>query len=300
MPYTKSILIVGGSGFLGTHLCLRLRQGHSKVFATYFAHHNRIPGVTYIPCNIENRNWVKKLISTTQPDVIVYLAGKNDYSWAEKNVKQAETVHSSGPATLANMAEILQPRFIFVSNSYVFDGSRGNYHEVDTVSPNSALGRMKLGGENVVKSKSLNYIILRSSPLIGRGNGLNLSFLDRLRMNLDRNMRAECSVNELHSYAPVEGLIEVIQLLIDSGIKNRVFHYGGLTKVSYFDFAKGFAKKFGYDEKLVIPKSRGTTDEQTLTDFSLNSTPLVEILKIKPFLLEECFDLIQKKLISDL
>lgn len=284
-------------------MSLRLRQGYYKVFATFHTRQIKVPGVTFIPCNVDNRNWVKRIVYTTQPDVVIYLAGSNDLDWNEKNARPAELVHSSGPATLANFTEMLQPRFIFLSNPYVFDGSRGNYHENDTVLPSSTLGRMKLGGENVVRNKSLNYIILRSSPLLGRGNGLNLTFLDKLRMRLDRKERIEIASQELHSYAPVEGLCEVIQRLIDSGIRNRIFHYGGLTKITHFEFAKNFAKRFGYDSSLIAPKTlvlaEGVSEEIMKTDFSLNSTQTAELLKIKPFLLEESFDLIEKKLVSN-
>lgn len=287
---------------MGTHIAQKLRLGYNKVFATYFTRPIKLPGVTFIPCNMENRNWVKRIVYTTQPNVVIYLAGNNDLEWAEKNERTTELVHSNGPATLANFTEILQPRFIFLSNPYVFDGSRGNYHENDTMLPGSTLGRMKLGGENVVRNKSLNYIIVRSSPIMGRGNALNLSFLDRLRMSLDKGERVETSTKEYHSYAPVEGLCDVVQRLIDSGLRNRVLHYGGLTKVTFFEFAKNFAKRFGYDSSLIIPKARamGLKEEQKITDFSLNSTQTSEILKIKPLLLEESFDLIEQKLISHL
>jgi dTDP-4-dehydrorhamnose reductase len=299
---TKSILIVGGSGFLGTHLALKLRQGYNKVFATFFNHSMVIPGVTFIPCNVENRNWVKRIVYATQPNVVIYLAGKNDVAWSEQNGRTAELVHSSGPATLANFTEMLQPRFIFVSNPFVFDGSRGNYRENDTLLPGSTLGRMKLGGENVVRSKSLNHVILRSSPLFGRGNGANLSFMDRLRMKLDRGERIETDSKELFSFAPTDGFCDLIQKVIDSSVRNRVFHYGGLTKTTLFEFGREFAKRFRYDPQLVIPKAmaQGLTEQEKQSDFSLNVTQTIEALKIKPLLLEEGFDLIEKKLVPDL
>ncbi len=304
MAGIKSILIIGGSGFIGTHLALKLRQGYSKVFATYYSHPIRIPGVTFLPCNLENRNWVKRIVYTTQPDVVIYLAGNNDIQWSEKNVRTTELLHSAGPATLSNFTEILQPRFIFLSNSYVFDGSRGNYHVNDTVLPGSILGRMKLGGENIIRNKSLNYIILRSSPLFGRGNGKNLNFLDHLRIRLEKNQRIEVASDELHSYTPVDGFCDVIQLLIDSGIRNRTLHYGGLTKVFYFEFARKFAQRFSYSPHLILKKSRisekGLSEEESFKDFSLNSTQTAELLKIKPLLLEESFDLIEKNLIPRL
>lgn len=300
MGTTKSILIVGGNGFIGTHLALKLRETY-KVFATYHTQPYSIPGVTFLPFSVDNRNWVKRVVYTTQPEVVVYLVGNSRREWSQANARDAERLHANGAATLAGTTDIMQPRFIYVSNSYVFDGTRGNYHESDTVLPGTILGKMKLSGENVVKSKCLNYIVLRSSPIFGRGNGVNLSFLDLLRMSLDRNQRIEMPARELHSFASIEGLCDLIARLIDSGVRNRVLHFGGLTKMSFLDFSRSFAKRFGYDPNLIVPRSfqkKSSLTEDVIKDFSLNSTQATETLKIKPLLLEEGFDLIEKKLIT--
>lgn len=303
MVTTKSVLIVGASGFIGTHLALRLRENY-KVFATYYSHPIIIPGVTTLPFNVDNRNWIKRVIYTAKPDVVIYAVGSNNKEWSDRNVRRSEQLHSVGAATVASTTDITQPRFIYLSNSYVFDGSRGNYHETDTVLPGVMLGKLKLGAENVIKSKSLNYIILRSSPVFGRGNGIGFAFLDQLRMKLDRNQRVEALTHEIHSFAPIDGLCDVIQRLVESGIRNRVLHYGGITKMSYYDFARAFAKKFGYDSNLIVPKGIssikiGSSDDEAPSDYSLNSTQIIETLKIKPFLLEESFDLIEKQLIPN-
>lgn len=300
MRATKTVLIVGGSGFIGTHVALALRDS-CKVFCTYYKHPIVIPGVTSLPFNIENRNWIKRIVYTIRPDIVVYLAGKNSKDWADQNLRRAELLHSVGPASIASASEIIQPRFIYVSNAYVFDGVRGNYHEGDTVLPSTILGKLKLSGENIVKSKVLNYIILRSSPIYGRGNGYNLSFIDYLRTKLDRGEKFEASPYETHSFAPIHGLCELLKRIVDSGVRNRMLHYGGLTKMTSFEFCRAFAKHFKYDPNLVVPKGiiqrKAGLPENYVYDYSLNSTQAVESLKIKPFLLQEGFDLIQKNLV---
>ena len=296
------MLIIGGSGFIGTHLALKLRDSY-KVYATYRKHRIAIPGATLLPFNVDNRNWVKHVVYAARPDVIIFAAGSNDAEWAEANARFAEHIHTGGAAMVSNVADILQPKFIYLSNCYTFDGMRGNYHETDTVLPFTALGKAKLGGENFIRGKSLNYVILRSSPVFGRGNGLSLSFIDSLRMKLDRHERIEISDRELHSFTPVDGLIDLITRVMESGIKNKILHYGGLTKVTHLEFARQFAKKFGYDPSLIVPrqeqqkKGRKSNIDQTY-DFSLNSTQVTEILKVKPLLLEEGLDLVEKKLVS--
>lgn len=298
MNRTKAVLIIGGSGFIGTHLATRLRDGY-KVFATYDRHQVAIPGVTFLPFDVENRAWVKRVVSITQPDVVIYAAGQNDVGWADANPRDAEHVHTGGAATVSNVADIMQPKFIYLSNCYAFDGGRGNYHETDVALPTSVLGKVKLSGENFIRGKSLNYVIIRSSPLYGRGNGRNLSFMDRLRMSLDRGEKIELNANELHSFAPVDGLTTLVAKLVDTGLRNKFVHYGGLTKVTQLEFAKLFAKRFGYDPNLVTA-ARPKHGSGELLDYSLNSTQMAEVLKIQPLLLEQGFDLLEKDLVPRL
>jgi dTDP-4-dehydrorhamnose reductase len=300
---TRSVLILGGSGYLGTHLALKLRD-EFKVFATYNQNKIKIPGVTLLPFEINNRSWTKRLVYTSRPDILIYIAGNNSVEWADKNAQEAELVHSIGVAAVAHYTDIIQPRFIYISNPYVFDGFRGNYHEEDTVLPGTVLGRVKNGGENVVRSRCLNYVILRTSPLIGRGNGINLSLLDQWRMKLDRNEKFEVGFQEVHSFSHVEGFCDTVSRIINSGIKNRVVHYGGLTKMSQLELAQTFAKRFGYNPHHIIAKRfkhrKTGISEDFIFDFSLNSTYAVQTLKVKPLLLEESFDLVEKQLVPRL
>ena len=297
MSQIKTVLVVGGSGFVGTHIAKRLRE-QFRVFATYRSHPTSMQGVTFLPLAVENRVHAKKLIRSIAPQVIVYCAGSNDAAWAEAHPEEADNVHSSGASVLAEASSILQSKFIYLSNSYTFDGKRGNYHETDVALPHHAFGKMKVAGENYVRTKTLNWISIRSSPLIGRGVPLHPSFIDQIRMKLDRGIGVELSDHETHSFASVDGLAEMIAVLADSTQKNRILHYGGLTKLSHYAFAKEFARAFGFPENLVtLPQTTEPKRGKDYSDYSLNCSAAVEALKINPLLLEQSFDLLKKQMI---
>lgn len=300
MVRTKSVLIIGGSGTVGTHLALRLRENY-KVFATYLRRQLEIPGVTSIPADIQGRNWVKRVIYTANPDVVIYAAGSSRVDLAESDPKETEKVHTSGPATASNIADILQPKFIYLSSSHVFDGMKGNYRESDSVMPSTVLGKAQIGGENFIRGKSLNHTIVRSSPLYGRSAGGGIpSVFELILQRLERGERTELPTTELHSFAPIYGLVDLIERLVESGPRNKVLHYGGLTKISYFDFARRWAERFGYDPELIQPRKADAAHHHVSTlDYSLNSTQIAQTLKIQPLLLEEGFDLVEKRLIAD-
>jgi dTDP-4-dehydrorhamnose reductase len=297
----KTVLIVGGSGYVGTQIALHLKEQY-KVYATYYRHYYSIPGVTFVPFDATDKDWTKRIIYSIQPQVVIYCAGSNDVEAAEENQKICDQVHGGGSVTVSGIADIYKPKFIFVSNCYVFDGKTGNYHTDETLMPVTALGKAKGNGENYIKRKAFNYLFVRCSPLIGFGNAKSLSFTDILRMRLDRGERVETLTVETHSYAHISGLLTVIERLIEGSFKNRVFHYGGLTKLNPYEFAKEFATRFGYDPQLVVPKilpqQQKLKTEGSLFDYSLNFTTTVNELKIKPLFVEESLNLLEKELVG--
>ncbi|MCC7442656.1 MAG: sugar nucleotide-binding protein [Bdellovibrionales bacterium] len=293
MRKTKAILIVGGSGYLGSRLAAHLRDGY-KVFATYTSHPTRLRGVTYLPFTVFDRDWIKRVMFSIQPEVIFYLAGSDNAAWAERHAREADRIHVSGAVSVLTAAEILQPKFIYLSNSLVFDGKRGNYHETDVVLPSSALGKAKLGGENFIKGRSINYIILRTSPSYGQGTGRRHSFLDRIRIGLERGERLELQDDEAHSFCPTDSLCEVMAKLVEGGPRNSIIHYGGLTKVSHYEFARRFAARFGLNGAKLAPAASAHAEQH---DYSLNSSQAFKTLKVQPLLLEEGFDLLEQKLV---
>lgn len=302
----KSVVIVGVSGFVGIHLAQRLRDEY-KVSGTYHSHPIQIPGVSTFPMNALDRDGVKRVMYTLQPTAIVYCVGDNRPEWVEENFREAERYHAGGVATVAGATDVLQAKMIVLSNSYVFDGRKGNYHESDTVLPSGALGKCKLGAENFVRGKSLNYAILRTGPLLGRGTVYRPSWIDRMRVTLSRGQSLDLSDHEIQSYLPVQQLAELVSRTIDGGIKNRAIHLGGATKISPYKFGLEFARRFGFSESLL--RIRGPSESAAkkgprrshgdeIMDYSLNSSFVLENLKIKPLLLKECLDLLEKDLVA--
>jgi dTDP-4-dehydrorhamnose reductase len=299
----KTVLLVGASGFVGTQLALSLREGY-KVFGTYNANPVRIPGVTAIPLRFQNPSSAKQVMALVQPDIVVFAAGSSSPEFVERFHRDEEKIHTGGAGSVFT-SSAYPPRLIYLSSPYVFDGMKGNFRETDLVLPANTLGRVKLSGENFVRGKSINYVIVRTSPVLGRGTGLKPSLLDLLRTRLARGERLELSAHETHSFVPVWSVVEIVHRLIESGYKNRVFHLGGLTKLSILDLGQRFARRFGYDPALVqspnpaVDARPGALEHVAKDlDFSVNSSQLVEALKFQPLLLEECFDLIEKKLVS--
>ncbi|MGB3921899.1 MAG: NAD-dependent epimerase/dehydratase family protein [Minisyncoccia bacterium] len=90
MSKPKTILVTGGAGFIGSHLCRRLiRDGHQVIsLDNYFAgsKENHVPGVDYREGHTKN---IESLVPET-PDLIYHLG---EYARVEQSLLEPEVVH---------------------------------------------------------------------------------------------------------------------------------------------------------------------------------------------------------------
>lgn len=289
----RTIMVIGANGFLGASIVNHFRKKH-KVIATFNRNILRFPGVTHFNYNLSDRDYMKRIITLTKPDTIIYCAGVNDFLECARNPRLSEAVNAYGPVVLASASDTVQHRFIYLSSAYVYDGRRGNYLETDVVLPQSAYGKNKLAGENYVRSKFMTYTVVRFSPVYGLGTIYHPSQFDEIRMKLQKGERVELPQNEMHSFLSVDIAMKGLEWIIMQESRNRTYNLGGLTKVTWFDFGTILAETFGFDPTLIVP-AKGSFEEDV--DFSLNGTDLVKLSQIDPLILEQGFDLLKQQLI---
>ena len=289
----KTILVIGASGFVGSNLVNHLRKNY-RVIAAFNKNIVKFPGVSHYMFLLNDRDYMKRMISILRPDAIVYCAGVNDFLECAKKPQLAEAVNAFGPVVISSASDTIQHRFIYLSSAHVYDGRKGNFSESDVVLPQTVLGKSKLAGENYVRGKSLNYTIFRFSPLFGLGSIHHPSFFDRIRMKLERGQKVELPTNEVHSFLSIEVALKAIEWAAVSETQNKTYNLGGLTKLSWYDFGILIAQTLGMDPTLVVP-SKGQFDEDV--DFSLNGSELIKQLEIDPLILEQSLDLFKQQLI---
>lgn len=290
------VVIIGGNGFLGSHLARSLRQ-RARVAVTYAKHPVPLEGVLSLPMDVRDVAGIRKLLLAHRPEVVVYLGGPEDSTWVERNVKLAEKVFATGPGDALHIAEKISARFLYLSSVGVFDGSKGNYSESDPISPMTLLGKLKASGEMLVRGRSSSASVLRLSPLVGSSHPWRPSLFDRIRIALETGAEIELRDDEYHSWTPVSSAVATIEAMIDRGLKNALFHFGGLTRLTPLEMARLYARELGFSEKAValslVPKKRILQKGMTLMpdgdkyDFSLNSTAIIRALDVKTFSIEE-------------
>lgn len=276
----KSVLIVGGNGFIGSSLTRDLAKDH-KVYSTFNTRFTEVPGVTYLPTNMNDKDSAKRTAFWAHPNVLIYCAGAYDWKEAEQDEKITQAIHGGGPVNMVTGAEVFKPKIIYLSSDLVFSGKDGNFHEDDTTLPYLQLGKAQVTAETFVRSRSLNQVVLRVSSVLGRGPVDHPSWWDKLRLQISKGQPVKLSSRMIHNPVSVTAVTEAVRTIIDNDIRNQNLHLGGLDRVSEVETGKALAEYFGLNPDL-IQEVETSASASSLNDFSLNFSKSLSILKMKP------------------
>jgi dTDP-4-dehydrorhamnose reductase len=109
------------------------------------------------------------LIAPLQPEVIVNAAAYTAVDRAETEPELAYRINEQAPIRLAEIAESLGAMLVHLSTDYVFDGTQSHpYTETDSPNPQSVYGRSKWLGEQGIRQRCEQYIILRTAWVYGQ------------------------------------------------------------------------------------------------------------------------------------
>jgi len=104
----KTILITGGTGFLGIRLALELKKEYNVVLAARDNKRNllaqNITGCNVIPMDIVNIESVRDAVVSTKPDIIIHAAATKFVDLAEEQPMECIDVNVIGSQNVARVA----------------------------------------------------------------------------------------------------------------------------------------------------------------------------------------------------
>lgn len=226
------ILVVGASSFIGRYLTSTLKKDISKnVIGTYFQH--KTIDATY-QLDIQNSHKLKTLIYDFLPDVIFWIAGNKNLKITEISLDSSREINTYPIKTLLECIDKISnynPRIIFFSTDYVFDGKRGLYTQDDIPSPTTNYGISNYEAELELLTKYDKYLIFRTSAVMGEGG----TFFDFLLHALCNQSSLELFDNILFSPTPIHALTESIQVLLEYPTP-ATLHLSADMAISRYDF----------------------------------------------------------------
>lgn len=156
------ILVTGVKGQLGYDVVKVLQSRHISCL-----------GADMDDFDITNAETTNQFIETHRPDVVIHCAAYTEVDKAEEQAELCGAVNILGTKNIALACKKIDAKMLYISTDYVFPGVGEKAYEVnDPTGPLSVYGKMKLGGENVVKEFLTKHFIVRISWVFGK-NGNN-------------------------------------------------------------------------------------------------------------------------------
>jgi dTDP-4-dehydrorhamnose reductase len=232
----KKILIIGATGFIGKNLFLKLSQYFQTVVGTSYT------SGEFEYLDLKDHQQIEELLESYNPDIIIYAArSEGGIDSAESDPAQAWAINAEAIKFIANY---FHGKFVYISSDYVFDGNQPPYTIYSQPNPLNIYGETKVAGEEIVKEKFDDYLIIRSGLMFGYGNVGDKP--DFFKMVLDAlKGRKNIKVDNVNIRHPV--LVDDVSRLILKLISHRargVYQINGKESLTYYEFACLIAKAF--------------------------------------------------------
>lgn len=154
---TVTIMIVGGSGFLGAELVRQAAAAGEATAATFASRPSSWPGVSWHALDLCDVDRIETVMARVNPGVVIN-ATSDGPDW---------TVTAEGPVRLAMVAAKHGSRLVHVSSDAVFSGGRVRYDESCLPDPLTPYGAAKAAAETGVRLVNPGAVVARTSLIIG-------------------------------------------------------------------------------------------------------------------------------------
>ena len=157
---TRTLLIIGGSGYLGSRLVIQA-QTPWHVVATYYSNPPSSPECQMLSLDIRDAAAVARLMIDLRPHVVIHTAAIMSPLQAMQEVIVAGTGH------VAAQCAAVGSHLLHLSTDALFDGEHGPYLETDPPSPITPYGKAKAAAEQSVADICPGATIVRTSLIYG-------------------------------------------------------------------------------------------------------------------------------------
>jgi len=255
------ILVTGGAGFIGFHLCKKLSDSTSNLTIYDNLSSGKLENVKHLP----NAHFVKgdildleKLLSQEKADIIYHLAAQVVVPYSMENPIEDFETNARGTLNVLEKARKDDARLVFASSAAVY----GNTTKLPTpenygFNPDSCYGLSKVVGEQYCnmysKQYGLDITILRFANVYGpRCHGVIEDFLDKISRNPEK-LEIIGSGLQSRDFVHISDVVDALILSATSQVAlGETFNIGFGKTTKIIDLAKMILKILGLSDKTVI------------------------------------------------
>ena len=214
----STYFVTGASGFIGRHLCTRLRaEGHTVRALVRQKSHPYLEklGVELVQGDLLAPEAYAS--SITGSDVVIHLAAEAGYGFGTR----FQGVNVDGTRKLLEVVERAEPglkRFVYVSSISAIERSKDDpcrkpIDESTPANPASDYGRSKASAERIVKNSSLWWTIVRPALVVGEGMRPQSHVASFVRASLRRSFLSRFDLPGRVSVLHVDDLVDALLLV---------------------------------------------------------------------------------------
>ncbi|QHC32690.1 SDR family oxidoreductase [Streptomyces sp. HF10] len=252
-----TLLIIGGSGFLGGELVRRAVAAGHAVTATYGTHPGSLAGADRLPLDIRRPEQLASAMDRLRPTTVINTASRAA-DWATT---------AEGAIRVAVAARRLDARLVHVSSDAVFSGGRVHYDESALPDPVTPYGAAKAAAETAIRVLVPEAVVVRTSLIIGDGGSPH----ERLVRELAAGRRDGALFTD-DVRCPVH-VADLARALLELAFSEHsgVRHVAGPDALSRYELGLLIARRDGLDPATVPAGRRADSGVPGALDVRLDS-----------------------------
>lgn len=268
----KKVLILGGSGFLGSYLILELKKKYNL-----FSLENK-KSVKNIPKRkiFKGINNLEKNILKIVPDAIIFSIGITDLEYCEKF---KNTSYVSNFLILKKTVDLIKQKKI----KLIYFSTDSFYNAIKKSKENSTLkainhySKCKLKSEQYILKNLKNFLIIRTNFY---GNSKSKSLFNFVYENLIKNKKIKMFYNIYFTPIYIRYLCQITRRMMEKNITG-IFNIGSSNTISKYDFGIKIAKTFNLNTNLIEKTKYQNNCIQRNYNTAMNIDKLKTIFKSK-------------------
>ncbi|MEU6903490.1 SDR family oxidoreductase [Streptomyces virginiae] len=252
-----TVLIIGGSGFLGTALLGAARAEGREAAATFHSRPGDPAAAAWHQLDVRDPAAVQAVLTAVAPHAVIDVtSGGADWK-----------VTADGSVHIALATAKLGIRLVHVSSDAVFSGGRVHYDETCAPDPITPYGAAKAAAETAVRLLCPDAAVARTSLIIGNGRSEHERLAHALIAGTGKGVLFS---DDVRCPVHVEDLAAALWELARSNAAG-LFHLAGPDALSRYDLGVRIARRDGLDASRLPSGRRADTRLPGPLDVRLDS-----------------------------
>jgi len=241
---SKSILITGASGLIGSHLCKKLVEEGRNVVG--LIHKTENPMLASIPrthftvdfCDIQVYDWLSTVLKHYRPDTVFHFAAHLP-STTNPDFIKANVIGTSNLLDICYHAMV--KNFVYASSMSVYSAPpiRLPVDESHLTRPGDVYGKTKLIGELLCEcySRVMRVIIIRFSSVFGAGDSSRVAYHFTRSALSGQPIQVDGDGSQSSDFVYVDDVIQGAMLALEKGKSGEVYNIGSGQETSLLEMA---------------------------------------------------------------